>query len=69
MASSVAPKQTWLTWSQVTDILQIPETDIRWLVDTCQLSPRMIRDHEVFNSLDVWRLIQSYRDVAHRRGN
>lgn len=68
MASAVIPQQTWLTWGRVTDILQIPEVDIRWLVDTCQLTPRTIRDQEVFNSLDIWRLIQSYRDVAHRRG-
>lgn len=67
MAPSVAPQQVWITWEKVTDMLQIPGVDVRWLINTSQLSPRVFRNEMMFNSLDVWRLIQAYSDVAQRR--
>ncbi len=68
MPATVTPRQVWLTWAEVIGALQIPDADAQWLVNTGQLTSRLARNGVMFNSLDVWRLIQSYRDVAHRRG-
>jgi hypothetical protein len=68
MPATVASRQVWLAWAEVIGTLQIPDADCQWLVNTGQLTPRLARNGMMFNSLDVWRLIQSYRDVAHRRG-
>jgi hypothetical protein len=68
LSAAVAHQVIWLSSPEVCGILQVPQDDIQWLVDTGQLTPRVIRNETIFNSLDVWRLIQSYRDVAHRRG-
>jgi hypothetical protein len=68
LPAAVAHRLTWLSSPEVCGILQVSQGDIQWLVDTGQLTPRVIRNETMFNSLDVWRLIQSYRDVAHRRG-
>ena len=67
MPPTVALRQVWQTWEDVTGILQLPDIDAQWLVNTGR-DPRVFRNKTMFNSLDVWRLIQSYRDVAHRRG-
>ncbi len=64
----IGVRPNWLTWPDVAGIFRIPDDDIRWLVNTGQLTPRVVRGVTMFNSLDVWRLIQSYRDAAHRRG-
>jgi hypothetical protein len=67
LQAAIAPNQVWLSWEKVTGILQIPDTDIHWLVNTGQLSPKVVRNEMIFNSPDVWRLIDSYRSTQARR--
>jgi hypothetical protein len=67
VAEGIAAPLVRLTTTEVIGILQISDADVQWLVNTGQLTPREIGNNQIFNSVDVWRLIQTYRDVAHRR--
>ena len=65
MRTAVEPN--FLQWDQVICLLQIPDEDLQWLVDTQQLLEIPNQDHQLFDSRDVDRLIDSYRKTAQRR--
>jgi hypothetical protein len=52
---------------EVTALLQLPDPDIQWLIDTRQLLELRIRGKERFDSKDVIQLIESYKITASRR--
>ncbi len=52
---------------QVVDLLQIPDADLQWLVNTCQLLEIRIKGHSRFDSRDVDRLIDTYKTTQSRR--
>jgi hypothetical protein len=56
-----------LQWEQVVSLLQIPDTDVQWLVDTRQLTELLIHGHQRFYSRDIDLLIDAYRGTARRR--
>jgi len=46
---------------QVVSLLQIPDEDLQWLIDTRQLLELRIRGHIRFDSRDIYQLIDSYK--------
>lgn len=52
---------------QAVNLLQISDDDFQWLLDTKQLVEILIRGHQLFDSRDIDRLIESYRSTAQRR--
>lgn len=52
---------------QVAALLQIPDDDLQWLIDTRQLLELRIRGHQRFDSQDVSRLIETYKTTQSRR--
>ena len=51
---------------QVAALLQIPDEDLQWLIETRQLLELRIRSHIRFDSRDVSQLIDSYRTIQGR---
>ena len=52
---------------EVSELLQLPDDDLQWLIDTRQLCEIHIRGHRRFDSADVSQLISEYRSTALRR--
>ena len=52
---------------QVADLLQIPDTDLQWLVNTRQLKGIWIQGNQQFDSSEVYQLIDSYKRTQSRR--
>jgi hypothetical protein len=46
---------------QVATLLQIPDEDVQWLIDTRQLLELRIRGHIRFDSKDLHQLLDSYK--------
>ncbi len=52
---------------EVGALLQLPDPDIQWLIDTRQLMDLRIRGKERFDSRDIEHLIEAYKMTAKRR--
>lgn len=52
---------------EVTALLQLPDDDLQWLIDTKQLCEIQIRGHRRFDSADVYQLIAEYKSTSQRR--
>lgn len=64
---NVPDERHLLQWEQVVNKLQLPEDDLKWLVDTHQLTELLIRGHKRFDSKDIDHLIDAYKNTASRR--
>jgi uncharacterized protein (UPF0261 family) len=51
---------------QVAALLNIPEEDLAWLINTRQLLELRIRGHQRFDSRDVYQLIETYKATQRR---
>jgi hypothetical protein len=51
---------------QVAALLQIPDEDLQWLIDTRQLLELRIRGHARFDSREINQLIESYLTIQGR---
>ena len=58
-----------LSPEEVEKMLSIEAEDLRWLVETGQLSEIVIRGKVRFDSDDVAMLVRTYRRVQRRKGN
>ena len=58
-----------LSPQEVEKMLSIEAEDLRWLVETGQLSEIVIRGKVRFDSDDVAMLVRTYRRVQRRKGN
>lgn len=56
-----------LTREQAVSILQIPDVDFQWLVDTRQLKEIRMQGEQRFDSADIYHLIDSYKRTQSRR--
>jgi len=52
---------------QVAALLQIPDEDLQWLIETRQLLEIRIRGHIRYDSRSVSQLIDSYATIQERR--
>lgn len=52
---------------QAACLLQIPDDDLQWLVNTRQLIAIGIGCNQQFDSLELYRLIDSYKRTQSRR--
>jgi hypothetical protein len=52
--------------AEVAALLQIPDADLQWLLDTKQLLELRIRGHQRFDSRDVHQLIETYKNTQRR---
>jgi hypothetical protein len=50
-------------------LLQIPDSDLQQLIDTKQIIEIFIRGHRRFDSLDIYQLIEAYKQTQSRRKN
>jgi hypothetical protein len=48
-------------------LLQLPEPQIKWLVDTQQIRTILLCGEERFDSRELDRLIQTYKQIAERK--
>lgn len=64
---NAANERHLLQREQVASVLQIPEADLQWLIDTRQLTELLIHGHQRFDSRDIDLLIDAYRSTAQRR--
>jgi len=48
-------------------LLQLPEPNLQWLIDTHQLRPLVICGEERFDSREVDQLIETYKQIAVRK--
>jgi hypothetical protein len=64
---NAATERHLLQREQVVSLLQIPDADVQWLVDTRQLTELLIHGHQRFDSRDIDLLIDAYRSTAQRR--
>jgi hypothetical protein len=58
-----------LTKDEVAALLQLEDVDLQELVDTRQLTEIRVRGKGRFDSLDVYRLIDSYKRTQSRRSH
>lgn len=67
MRDDVQKNRRLLRRDEVITLLQLPETDIEWLVSTGQLLELRIRGHRRFDSKDVLELVETYKQIQKRR--
>lgn len=63
----IANERHVLQREQAVRLLQIPDDDLQWLVNTRQLMAIGIGCNQMFDSLELYRLIDSYKRTQSRR--
>lgn len=53
--------------AEVLNLLQLPGEDVQWLIDTNQLPALRFRGHERFDSIDVFELVDTYKQLSKRK--
>jgi hypothetical protein len=56
-----------LVRTEIVSLLHLPDEDFQQLVDTRQILPIRIAGHELYDSKDLYQLLDSYRTTAARR--
>jgi hypothetical protein len=63
----IANERHLLQREQAACLLQVSDDDLQWLVNTRQLMANGIGCNQLFDSLELYRLIDSYKRTQSRR--